>query len=146
MSVAVRHTELSPPRPEGVGRRRRPLAPAILLGIAVVAWLIAVPSLRDAPWHLFGLLAAASPLFPISVALATIAFCLAIALRTTRTAVVAMIATVLMTRLPTAISTDAPLYSWTYKHFGPIDYIQRFGVVDVEIGRASCRERVYDDV
>lgn len=112
---------------------RRWLLPAIVLLFAAVAWAIALPSLRGAPWNLFGLLGGGSPLFPASVALATLAFCLAIALRTTRAAGVALVATILMMRLPTAVSTDAPLYSWTYKHFGPIDYIQRFGVVDVDV-------------
>ena len=104
---------------------------AIVLLVAVALWAIALPTLHDAPWNLFGLLPAASPLFPVSIALATIAFCVAIACGASRTAGVALVATVLMMRLPTALSTDAPLYSWTYKHFGPIDYIQRFGSVDV---------------
>ncbi|HWI31432.1 MAG TPA: hypothetical protein VNT50_08060 [Microbacterium sp.] len=112
---------------------RRWALPASVLVIAIVAWSIAIPSLRDAPWNLFGLIPAASPLFPISIGLVTIAFCIAIARGATRTAGLSLVATVLMMRLPTAISTDAPLYSWTYKHFGPIDYIQRFGSVDVTV-------------
>ncbi|WP_106816142.1 hypothetical protein [Microbacterium timonense] len=112
-------------------RRRGWVLPATILVIAIAAWAIALPSLRDAPWNLFGLVPAASPLFPLSIALVSIGFCVAIAVGAMRTAVVSLVATVLMMRLPTAVSTDAPLYSWTYKHFGPIDYIQRFGAVDV---------------
>lgn len=104
---------------------------AIVLVVAVIAWFIAIPTLHEATWNLFGLIPASSPLFPISIVLVTVSFCLAIAFGATRTAVVSLIATVLMMRLPTAVSTDAPLYSWTYKHFGPIDYIQRFGSVDI---------------
>ena len=133
MTVTAPRTEVGRAHPAPTRTPRPWLLPTIALGLAVIAWLIAMPSLRDAPWNLFGLLAAASPLFPASIVLAAIAFCLAIALRATRTAGVALGATILMTRLPTAISTDAPLYSWTYKHFGPIDYIQRFGSVDVDV-------------
>ncbi|MCR2785373.1 MULTISPECIES: hypothetical protein [unclassified Microbacterium] len=133
MTITAARTQASPARPDKALPARRWLTPAIILVLAAVAWAVALPSLRDAPWNLFGLLAAASPLFPVSVVLATIAFCLAIALRATRTAGIALVSTILMMRLPTAISTDAPLYSWTYKHFGPIDYIQRFGAVDVDI-------------
>ncbi|GAA3631110.1 hypothetical protein GCM10022200_12490 [Microbacterium awajiense] len=107
---------------------------AILLLLASICWILAVPSLRDAPWHLFGLVAAASPLFPLSIALVAVAFCVAIAAGALRTAWLTLVVTVLMMRLPTAVSTDAPLYSWTYKHFGPIDYIQRFGGVDLTAG------------
>lgn len=111
--------------------RRAWLIPALLLVVAVVAWAIALPTLRDAPWNLFGLIPAASPLFPISIVLVSIAFCVAIARGATGIAGISLVATVLMMRLPTAVSTDAPLYSWTYKHFGPIDYVQRFGSIDV---------------
>lgn len=109
--------------------------PAVLLALAIVAWLIVLPSLHDAAWNVFGLVAAAGPLFVVSIALVALAFCLAIAVDARRTAGAALIATVLMMRLPTAVSVDAPLYSWTYKHFGVIDYIQRHGVVaqDVDI-------------
>lgn len=133
MTITAPRIQTSPPRAERAASARSWLTPSIILVLAAVAWAVALPSLRDAPWNLFGLLAAASPLFPVSIALTTIAFCVAIALRATRTAGVALVATILMMRLPTAISTDAPLYSWTYKHFGPIDYIQRLGVVDVDV-------------
>ncbi|MGB4776934.1 hypothetical protein [Microbacterium sp.] len=110
---------------------RRWLLPLGILIVAIVTWAFALPTLRSAQWNLFGLIAASGPLFPVSVALASVSFCVAIARRSTPVATTALVATVLMMRLPTALATDAPLYSWTYKHFGPIDYIQRFGSVDV---------------
>lgn len=131
MTATATRSRLQPQSAPASVRSRRWMLPLAILAVAVVAWAVAVPSLRDAPWNLFGLVPAASPLFPISIALVTIAFCIAIAVGATRSAGAALVATVLMMRLPTAISTDAPLYSWTYKHFGPIDYIQRFGTVDV---------------
>lgn len=127
-AAAVRVPDALPAAP---GPRTTWQPAAIVLAGAVIAWAIALPGLREASWNLFGLIPAAGPLFPLSIALASIAFCIAIARGATRTAATALVATVLMMRLPTAVSTDAPLYSWTYKHFGPIDYIQRFGGVDV---------------
>ena len=131
MTVTATRPRLQPHSAPARTRTRRWVLPLALLGVAIVAWTVALPSLRDAPWNLFGLVPAASPLFPMSIALVTIAFCVAIAVGATRSAAAALVATVLLMRLPTAVSTDAPLYSWTYKHFGPIDYIQRFGTVDV---------------
>ncbi|MCR2827315.1 hypothetical protein [Microbacterium sp. zg.Y909] len=133
MTLTAPRTHASAPPVEPSSASRPWLVPAIVLVAAAICWAVALPGLRDAPWNLFGLLAASGPLFPVSIVLATVAFCLAIALRTHRTAGAALVSTVLMMRLPTAVSTDAPLYSWTYKHFGPTDYIQRFGVVDVDV-------------
>lgn len=116
-------------------RRRGWLAPALVLLLAVVAWLIAAPTMHDAAWNPFGLLAAASPLFAVSLIGGALAFCLSIAMSAHKTATVSLFAFVLMLRLPMATAVDVPLYSWTYKHFGVIDYIQRFGGVapDVDI-------------
>ena len=131
MTVTTPHPQLQQRSSAPARTGYRWILPAGILVASVVAFSIALPTLREASWHLFGLIPAASPLFPISIASATIAFCLSIARGAMRTAAVALVATVLLMRLPTALSTDAPLYSWTYKHFGPIDYIQRFGGVDV---------------
>ncbi|SFS00709.1 hypothetical protein SAMN04487846_1402 [Microbacterium sp. cf046] len=130
MTATAALPQTRPPR-TGTPLRARWRIPAIILLSSVVAWAIAMPTLYHAEWNLFGLVPAGSPLFPISIALVTIAFCVAIAFGATRTAGISLVATVLMMRLPTAVSTDAPLYSWTYKHFGPIDYIQRYGSVDI---------------
>jgi hypothetical protein len=133
----VRMTAVSPrvETPSSAAPPARPAArwksAAVVLLVAVVTWAVALPTLHDAPWNLYGLIPAASPLFPISIVLVSVAFCIAVAGGSTRIAAVSLVATVLMMRVPTAVSTDAPLYSWTYKHFGPIDYIQRFGSVDV---------------
>lgn len=105
----------------------RVAAPTTLLLLAVAAFLLALPSLGGAPKHPFGLLFAGSPLYPIALALVAGAFCLAIALGTTRIAGVALLASVLVMRLPTVLAVEAPLYSWTYKHFGVTDYIDRNG-------------------
>lgn len=114
--------------------RIRPwMVPGATLILAGIAWLIGAPTMKDAPWSMFGLLTAASPLFACSIALAALAFCLATAARATRTAALSLVATVVMMRLPMTIGVDVPSYSWTYKHFGVIDYITRFGGVDESI-------------
>ncbi|WP_345751783.1 hypothetical protein [Microbacterium rhizophilus] len=120
--------------PAAPARRRRPwLVPALLVLAAGVTWLIAAPTLRDAPWSMFGLLTAASPLLAVSIGLAATGFGLAIALRAPRMAAIGLIATVLVVRLPMTIGVEAPSYSWTYKHFGVVDYIERYGSVDQSV-------------
>ncbi|MBN9153211.1 MAG: hypothetical protein J0I70_09295 [Microbacterium sp.] len=131
MTTTVSRPALSPALPSAPRmprRAARPWAvPAVLALVAVVCWLVALPSLRSASYSGFGLLFAGSPLFAVSIALIAVAFVLAIARRTWRMAGVALILSVLILRLPTALATTEPLYSWTYKHFGVIDYIQTHG-------------------
>lgn len=107
----------------------RPEARAILLLLvgACVAWAIALPSMRSASWTQFGLLAAASPLFGLSILLPAVAFGLSIHGRNTILAWASVIVSTLMMRLPTAMATEVPLYSWTYKHFGVVDRISQSG-------------------
>lgn len=137
MTVATSTRTLRSGTARQVGRERtathRWRAPALILLVGIAAWLVALPALHDAPWNVFGLMVAAGPLFAVSLALVSIAFCIAIGVDARRTAGAALLATVLMMRLPTAVAVDAPLYSWTYKHFGVIDYIQRFGGVRQDI-------------
>ena len=121
-----------PPRAEG--RRTAPwTAPAALVAAAGAAWAISATTMRDAPWSMFGLLTAASPLFAASILLAALGFCLAIAVQARRTAIAALVTTVIVMRLPMTVGVAEPSYSWTYKHFGVVDYIQRFGAVDQSI-------------
>lgn len=115
---------------------RRPptwTVPAALVAAAGAAWAVSATTMRDAPWSMFGLLTAASPLFAASIVLAALGFCLAIALQARRTAVAALVMTVVVMRLPMTVGVAEPSYSWTYKHFGVVDYIQRYGAVDQTI-------------
>lgn len=136
MTATIAPTRRSTARVAAVAARksRRWIPPASLILASLVVWGVALPLMRDASWNMFGLQAAV-PLLPVSIALAVLAFCLAVTFKTTKLAALALGATILVTRLPTALATDAPLYSWTYKHFGVIDYIQRYGGVaqDVDI-------------
>lgn len=113
--------------------RRTWIAPALLVTAAAVMWVVSATTMRDAAWSMFGLLSAASPLFALSILCAAVGFCLAIALRARRTATAALVVTVLAVRLPMTVGVAAPSYSWTYKHFGVVDYIQRYGSVDQAI-------------
>lgn len=131
MTATLSPTSIGPAQHAARSAARRPwprwAVPALLALAAVVCWLIALPSLRTAEYSGFGLLFAGSPLFPLSIALIAAAFVVAIARRTLRIAGLAMVLSVLVLRLPTAMAVSEPLYSWTYKHFGVIDYIQTYG-------------------
>lgn len=110
-------------------RRALALAAAGTAVAAAVLFAIALPSMRTASWSELGLLFAASPAFVLSLVLAPVACCLALAAGSRRLAWVALVVTVLVHRLPLTLATDAPAYSWTGKHLGVTDLIGAHGGV-----------------
>ncbi len=106
------------------------ILPAALLAASVAAWLLAAPSLSTDTIDNRGLLFAASPLFAVSLVLCALAFLVAVGGRRHGLAALALGASVVLTRLPTAVAVSLPLYSWTYKHFGVIDYVTTYGHLD----------------
>ncbi len=117
----------------------RPVAPArrgnqitasrVLLVMALATWVAALPSLAAADSHPFGLLFAAGPWFTIATALAIAAF--VVALRASRTSdlVASLVGLIAIVRLPATLLTEVPIYSWTYKHLGVVDYVASNGSV-----------------
>ena len=104
--------------------------PAALLAASVAAWLVAAPSLSTDTIDNRGLLFGASPLFAVSLVLCALAFLVAVGGRRHGLAALALGVSVVLTRLPTAVAVSLPLYSWTYKHFGVIDYVSTYGHLD----------------
>ncbi|MFT4110313.1 hypothetical protein [Propionicimonas sp.] len=98
-----------------------------LLVAAVICGAWSVPAMRSAAVDNRGLLFAAGPGFATSLVMVTLAFAIAIRYRHLGLAAGALVTSVLLVRLPTALGVDLPLYSWTYKHFGVIDYISVHG-------------------
>jgi len=129
MSVMVRE-EVSRSRHAAPGVRRRPRRSrlvASLLVVSLVSWLIALPGIPHARISQFGLLATASPLLLISLILAAAAFAVSVRAANFLAASASLVLIAVEQRLPTAVSTSVPLYSWTYKHLGVVDYIRQHG-------------------
>ncbi len=114
----------------GTGAPAGWILPAVLVVVSVAAWLVAAPSMTTDQIDNRGLLFAASPLFALSLVVGSLAFLVAIGRRRHGLAAVSLGVSVLLTRLPTAVAVSLPLYSWTYKHFGVIDYITTYGHLD----------------
>lgn len=96
-----------------------------VLVAAVVSWLISIPSLSKAIESDFGLLFTASPFFAGAIVLAVIGFVVAMYRRNNRASFTAVVVLALVQRTATLIASDVPLYTWTYKHLGVTDLIQR---------------------
>ena len=95
-----------------------------VLGLCAAAFAYGVTTIRSAASSDYGLLAAASPLYALSILLAGTGFAIAIRLRNFPAAVTATVLMIAVQRLPCSIATDTPIYPWTYKHLGVVDYIQ----------------------
>lgn len=92
--------------------------------LAAAAFAIGFGSIRHAAVTEYGLLASASPWYGSSIGLTAFAFAIAIRRNHIRVAVTSVALMILVQRLPSTLSTDKPMYSWTYKHLGVVDYIQ----------------------
>jgi hypothetical protein len=126
-------------------RRRRPLPRRVVLSLwasrlnvgvlfiaaAVLLFIASVPGLAQAPASPYGLLASgvAGGQLLASALSAVIGFVISVRRGALVAGAAALVVTVLVFRLPTILATTEPLYSWTYKHLGVVDYIVQNGHV-----------------
>lgn len=123
----------TPDRPSSSHRRgrrwrigwRSTRLPWSLLTASLVAFGFGAASIKSSAPSQFGLLAAASPVYGLSILLCAAAFAVCIRQRNMTAATAAIVVMIVCQRLPRAISTEVPMYAWTYKHLGVVDYIQQ---------------------
>ncbi|WP_055475861.1 hypothetical protein [Gordonia sp. HS-NH1] len=104
---------------------RRVATPWVVLALCLACFVHGVRTIPTSAFNQFGLLAGASPTYAISIVLAALGFGVAIRQRNSPAAVTAIVAMVVCQRLPRAISTEEPMYAWTYKHLGVVDHVQQ---------------------
>ncbi|HJT91510.1 MAG TPA: hypothetical protein VJ777_06155 [Mycobacterium sp.] len=107
-----------------VASRVRTLSPWLVLGLGLVAFCYGATTLRSAAPTQWGLIAGASPAYGLSILLAVVGFVIAIRHANWRAAAAATILMIVVQRLPRSLATDYPMYAWTYKHLGVVDYLQ----------------------
>jgi hypothetical protein len=122
----------------GESRRLRRYGPVALLLVAVGVWLTAIALMRGEIAGQFGLLAAqGGVLLLASVVAGIVAFVWALAINGTLYAVLAIVAVVVFERVTATVLTDLPIYVWTYKHIGIVNYM-------IE-GHSSPHIQIYGD-
>ena len=120
-TVEIETTQLQSPvlRPHS-----RTWLPWALLGLWIVLFVYGERSIPYAGPSEWGLIGASSPAYALSILLVIVTFTIAVRQRNFRASVAATMAMVVVLQLPRAIATDMPMYSWTYKHLGVVDYVQ----------------------
>ncbi len=109
------------------GRELRTSGPLIVLLAVLLCWAVALPGLHDAAYSPFGLLLMGTgPVLLVCTLATVVAFFLAIGERRLRTAAAAIGVAIVVQRLTVTLITAAPIYGWTYKHLGVVDYIHKF--------------------
>ncbi|MDT5409351.1 MAG: hypothetical protein QOG14_1571, partial [Mycobacterium sp.] len=122
---AVEHTSAAPASHSAGPRiRGRGWLPWAILALALVLFVIGERTIPTAVPSQWGLLAVASPAYGASILLAALGFAVAVRRANAPAMVVAILVTIIVQRLPRAVATDMPMYAWTYKHLGVVDYIQ----------------------
>jgi hypothetical protein len=120
-------------RPRSVARTRSRAHVIVTARLVVVAafvvLVVSIPAIPRSHDTTLGLLFAGVPGIPVAIGLSGLGVVLAVRSGSVVDAWVATVVSVLCMRLPVALGTAAPIYSWTYKHLGVVDWIQHHGHV-----------------
>ncbi|KXX57069.1 hypothetical protein [Rhodococcus sp. LB1] len=123
-AVTVQQVSLRLSQRWHVARRNRPL---ILVAVALAVWVVVLFGLGSTAYSQFGLLFVGSgPGLVVCALMMLGAFVWALRKRAVGTAAVAVLGVIVVERLTPTLITDVPIYGWTYKHLGVVDYIQQF--------------------
>lgn len=123
-SVAIEAEAEAPRAGDRVATVKWRWLPWLLLGISAALFVYGERTIPAAGPSQWGLLAEASPAYALSILLVAASFAVAVRYNNIRAAAVATFLMIVVQRLPRSIATDMPMYSWTYKHLGVVDYIQ----------------------
>ncbi|MGB8816660.1 MAG: hypothetical protein WCC66_01945 [Rhizobiaceae bacterium] len=107
----------------------------LMLTAAIVFWLVGLPGIKQSELTDFGLVELLTWPIWVSLALLSAGFFLSLQPRTAATPLpqIYLFTLIGVLHLTPALSYEALRYSWTWKHLGIIDYIQRHGGVDPAI-------------
>jgi hypothetical protein len=125
--VKAREDAVGDPAPRALIKRRMPIrrhVPALLLLISLGVWWFAIELMRGETAGQYGLLATTGGHFLLAGALvALVAFVCALAVDSTLYAVLAIVVVTVIGRVTATVLTDVPIYVWTYKHVGIVDFM-----------------------
>ncbi|SEC16412.1 hypothetical protein [Rhodococcus koreensis] len=109
------------------GHAARVNRPLILVAVALALWGAVLAGLGTTGYSQFGLLFVGSgPGLVVCALMMLGAFVWALRAGAVGTAATALLGVIVVERLTPTLVTDVPIYGWTYKHLGVVDYIQQF--------------------
>ena len=112
-------------KPHGRNAARRH-GPGLVLLIALAMWWPAITQMRGEIAGQYGLLATNGGLLLLASALvALVAFVHALVIDSTLYAVLAVVVVTVIARVTATILTDVPIYVWTYRHIGIVDFMMQ---------------------
>ena len=110
-----------PPRRGGITGAY--VVPSMLI-VALCVWALALPGLRGVTAGQWGLLFSQSGvLLLLALVVAVTGFVVAIVAHREVMAAVAILVALIVDRVTVPMITEVPIYTWTYKHIGIVDYI-----------------------
>lgn len=108
---------------------KRSFAAYALLAVGLLLWISALPSIAHATETGYGLLFAASPTLTASMLVLLGGFVVALRRGNHVAMGLLLLGTIAVQRLTVTLTTDLPIYTWTYKHLGVVDYIASHGAL-----------------
>ncbi|WP_155944096.1 hypothetical protein [Mycobacterium sp. 360MFTsu5.1] len=111
-------------RPPRLGGITGPFVVPSILIVALCIWALALPGLRRVTAGQWGLLFSQSGvLLLLALVLTVTGFVVAIVVHREIMAAVAILVALIVDRVTVPMITEVPIYTWTYKHIGIVDYI-----------------------
>lgn len=140
MTATLERSENSTVVPSRPPRRlfRWTLSPWAVLGLSLALFIYGERTIPFAVPSQFGLLAVASPAYGASILLAAVGFIMAIRRKSLLMAAAATLMMIVAQRLPRAIANELPMYAWTYKHLGVVDYIEHAHALARDVDIYNC--------
>ncbi|MDL9936077.1 hypothetical protein QSJ18_04935 [Gordonia sp. ABSL1-1] len=97
---------------------------------ALAIWAVGLILAAGETAGLFGLLATPGGiLIAVATVVVVVSVLANVVVGDVPAATAGVIATIVIIRLPATLLTDAPIYAWTYKHIGLVDYVQQTGAL-----------------
>lgn len=104
--------------------------PAVLLALALILWMVALPAIDAPVLGRWGLLFSGPPTFALALLAVVLAFIAALRSRRIGWMWAALMGAVMIERGTGALVLDAPSVDWAYKHLGVVDLFVTHGRVD----------------
>ena len=137
-TVSASDSRTTPAEAKRPVRARWTRFPWVILAVALGLFVYGETTIPSAVASQFGLLAVASPAYVISILLSALGFAIAVRHGNFRAAAAATALMIVVQRLPRTIATDLPMYAWTYKHLGVVDYIRHSHKLARDVDVYNC--------
>ena len=127
--LALSEVAVGAPGGGGLHRRKSRRSPYLWgwISLGLVLWAVSLPNLASAKPSTYGLLYAARPTFVAAMVVLLSGYVWSVRRRDHLAMGAVLFGVILVQRVTVTLATSLPIYTWTYKHLGVVDYLHSTG-------------------